>query len=109
VRLQNAQAVFKLYVEGVFPAQIADVLDLRITPGPERGFGVLGGSFHNRPSSFSSRIKSRILHIDYYAKCGQARAEPHPMLVIIAGQADSLNVAMATVITLFVLSELFAK
>jgi tRNA G18 (ribose-2'-O)-methylase SpoU len=31
------------------------------------------------------------------------------MLVIIAGQADSLNVAMATVITLFVLSELFAK
>jgi hypothetical protein len=42
----------------------------------------------------------RILHIDYYAKCGQARADLHPILVIIAGHADSLNVTM-TVITHF--------
>src|SRR5438067_10164534 len=58
--LENAQAVFELDIERVFPTHIAHVFNRRILGRSKWDFGVLG-RFQNRPSSRSSRISSTIL------------------------------------------------
>src|SRR5947199_3135741 len=58
--LQNAQAVYELDIERVFPTHIPHVFNRRKLGRSKWDFGVLG-RLQNRPSSRSSRISSTIL------------------------------------------------
>src|SRR5207244_4881511 len=58
--LENAQAVYELDIERVFPTHIPHVFNRRILGRSKWDFGVLG-RLQNRPSSRSSRISSTIL------------------------------------------------